>query len=166
MKTTRRTRTGTRRILHPTDFSPASTPAFHKAVEAAVAYRAELLVAHVLPSLPMDPAGIMTAATWARVLADQRAVAERQVARLVAKARRAGARATGLVMDVGVTHEQIARLARRRRAGLIVMGTHGRTGLQRALLGSVAGRVIATAPCPVMTVHPRAQRHPKLAPAA
>jgi nucleotide-binding universal stress UspA family protein len=46
------------------------------------------------------------------------------------------------------------------------MGTHGRTGLQRALLGSVAARVIATAPCAVMTVHPRARRRPRLAPAA
>jgi nucleotide-binding universal stress UspA family protein len=41
---------------------------------------------------------------------------------------------------------------------LIVMGTHGRTGLQRALLGSVAARVLATAPCAVMTVHAPAPR--------
>lgn len=166
MRTTRRPRSGIRRIVHPSDFSPASTPAFQKAVEAARAYRADLLLVHVLPALPMSPAGLMTAEAWTQLLADQRAVAERLLGRLVEKARRAGARATGTVMEVGVTHEQIVRMARRRRAGLIVMGTHGRTGLQRALLGSVAARVIATAPCAVMTVHPRARRRPRLAPAA
>jgi nucleotide-binding universal stress UspA family protein len=51
-----------------------------------------------------------------------------------------------------VPHEQIARTARRQRADLVVMGTHGRTGLAKIFLGSVAGRVIAIAPCPVMTV--------------
>src|SRR5207245_9106636 len=81
-----------------------------------------------------------------------RATAQRQLGRLVAKAKAAGVRASGTLLDVGVTHEGIVRFARAKRAGLIVMGTHGRTGLTRALLGSVAARVIATARCPVMTV--------------
>jgi nucleotide-binding universal stress UspA family protein len=139
--------------MHPSDFSPASTPAFHKAVEAAKAFRADLLVVHVLAAVPVSPAAEITAETWDVLLSSQRGAAEERLGRLVAKARAAGIRVSGLVMDVGVTHEQIVRLARRRRIGLIVMGTHGRTGLTRALLGSVAARVIATAPCPVMTVH-------------
>ncbi len=52
----------------------------------------------------------------------------------------------------GVAHEQIVRAARARRADLIVVGTHGRSGLARFFLGSVAGRVVATATCPVLTV--------------
>jgi universal stress protein A len=55
----------------------------------------------------------------------------------------------------GVAHEQIARIARARRCDLIVMGTHGRTGVARFFLGSVAARVAATAPCPVLTVRGR-----------
>jgi nucleotide-binding universal stress UspA family protein len=55
----------------------------------------------------------------------------------------------------GVAHEQIARAAKRQRADLIVMGTHGRTGMARFFLGSVAARVAATAPCPVLTVRGR-----------
>jgi nucleotide-binding universal stress UspA family protein len=146
------------RILHPSDFSPASTPAFHKAVEAANAFRADLLLAHVLAAVPVSPAAEITAETWDVLLGSQRATAEERLGRLVKKARAAGVRVSGIVMDVGVPHEQIVRLARRRRIGLIVIGTHGRTGLSRALVGSVASRVIATAPCPVMTVHAPSRR--------
>jgi nucleotide-binding universal stress UspA family protein len=55
----------------------------------------------------------------------------------------------------GVAHEQIIRTARRQKADMIVMGTHGRTGMARFFLGSVAARVTATAPCPVLTVRGR-----------
>ena len=60
----------------------------------------------------------------------------------------------GLVVE-GVAHEQITRAAKRLRADLIVMGTHGRTGVARFFVGSVAARVTATAPCPVLTVRGR-----------
>jgi universal stress protein A len=156
-----------RRVLHASDFSPASTPAFRRAVEAAKAFHADLLIVHVLAALPVGVGGEMTAETWDVLLTSQREVAEERLARLVKRARAAGVRVSGVVMDVGVTHEQIVRMARRRRCGLIVMGTHGRTGLTRALLGSVATRVIATAPCPVMTVHASSRRPPlALAPGA
>jgi nucleotide-binding universal stress UspA family protein len=56
----------------------------------------------------------------------------------------------------GVTHEQIVRTAKRQRADVIVMGTHGRTGVARFFLGSVAARAAAMAPCPVLTVRGRA----------
>jgi nucleotide-binding universal stress UspA family protein len=52
-----------------------------------------------------------------------------------------------------VPAERIVRLAKTRRADVIVMGTHGRTGFRRAILGSVAARVVALATCPVLTVH-------------
>jgi nucleotide-binding universal stress UspA family protein len=63
-------------------------------------------------------------------------------------------RARGLLVE-GVAHEQITRAAKRLRADLIVMGTHGRTGVARFFVGSVAARVTATAPCPVLTVRGR-----------
>ena len=58
------------------------------------------------------------------------------------------------VVKVGVAWEEIVRLAAEEHADMIVMGTQGRTGLDRLLLGSVAERVIRQAPCPVLTVRP------------
>jgi nucleotide-binding universal stress UspA family protein len=79
------------------------------------------------------------------------AAASKELAALVAKAKKAGVRAKAVVRD-GIAHEQIVRAARSPRADMIVIGTHGRTGLAKFFLGSVAGRVVATAKCPVMTV--------------
>ncbi|MBI1845875.1 MAG: universal stress protein [Candidatus Rokubacteria bacterium] len=67
------------------------------------------------------------------------------------QARARGARATGLLLE-GSSAEAIVRAARGKRAAMIVMGTHGRSGLVRMMLGSVASRVIALARCPVLTV--------------
>jgi nucleotide-binding universal stress UspA family protein len=141
-----------RRILHPTDFSPASRPAFRKALELAKASHAQLLVAHVLSSLPIMPDEYMTPNVWDELERGQRVAGQRQLNRLVAKAKAAGVRARALLLDIGVTHERIVRLANARRIDMIVMGTHGRSGLTKALLGSVASRVLASASCPVMTV--------------
>jgi nucleotide-binding universal stress UspA family protein len=142
-----------RRIVHPTDFSTASRPAFRKAIELAKANGAPLLIVHVLPVLPMLPDAYLAASTYNELAAGQREHGQKQMARLVAHAKAAGARASGIVMDVGVAAERIVRFAKSRRADLIVMGTHGRTGLTRALVGSVAARVVALAACPFLTVH-------------
>ncbi|HEX4994617.1 MAG TPA: universal stress protein, partial [Methylomirabilota bacterium] len=75
-------------------------------------------------------------------------------AAIVARARKAGVRATGLLLE-GVPHERVARAARARKADLLVIGTHGRTGLAKFFLGSVATRLVASAPCPVLTVRGR-----------
>jgi nucleotide-binding universal stress UspA family protein len=141
-----------RTILHPTDFSAASRPAFRKALELARRDGAQLLVAHVLPTLPLLPDAYVAASTYDAMLRGQRDTASKELTRLVSRAKAGGVRATGVLLDFGVPAERITRLARARGADLIVMGTHGRTGLTRALLGSVATRVISTAPCPVMTV--------------
>jgi nucleotide-binding universal stress UspA family protein len=141
-----------RRILHPTDFSRASGAAFTKAVDLAKTNKAELLVVHVLaPAMPMVGDGYVSPQVYEDLAASARAYGKKNLDALVAKAKKAGVRAKSILLD-GVPHEQIARTARRQRADLVVMGTHGRTGLAKLFLGSVAGRVIAIAPCPVMTV--------------
>ena len=142
-----------RRILYPSDFSPASRPAFKRAVELARSLRSQLLIVHVMSPPPIIGEGYMTPETMDVLLQSQRHVAQRQLRVLVARAKRAGVRASGLLVETGMPHEQIVRVARRKRADMIAMGTHGRTGLTRLLLGSVAARVIATAKCPVLTVH-------------
>ena len=144
-----------RRILHATDFSRASGAAMAKAVELARTNRAELLVVHVLsPVVPMAGDGYVSPRVYADIEASARAAAGKQLARLVARATRAGARVKSLLLD-GIAHEQIVRAARSRRADLIVIGTHGRTGLAKFFLGSVAGRVVTAAACPVLTVRGR-----------
>jgi nucleotide-binding universal stress UspA family protein len=141
-----------RRILYPSDFSRASGAAFTKALEMAKTNRAELLIVHVLaPVMPMVGDGYVSPKIYEEIEATARAQAQAQIDRLLAKARKAGARVKGLLMD-GVPHEQITRAARSKRADLIVIGTHGRTGLAKFFLGSVAGRVVSIAPCPVLTV--------------
>jgi universal stress protein A len=142
-----------RRILHPTDFSAASRPAFKRAVALAKAERAQLIVVHVLPAIVVLPDGYMSPDTWNQLERGQRMVAQRQLNKVLAEAKRVGVRARSVLIDMGVTHEQIVRFARARRIDLIVMGTHGRSGVVKAILGSVASRVLASARCPVMTVH-------------
>jgi nucleotide-binding universal stress UspA family protein len=142
-----------RRILHPSDFSAASRPAFRKALELAKASRAQLLVVHVLPVLPLLPDAYIAATTYDELLRGQHITAQKQLDRLVREAKAAGVRTLGTLLDFGVPADRITRLAKSRRAEVIVMGTHGRTGFRRAFLGSVAARVVAMAPCPVLTVH-------------
>jgi nucleotide-binding universal stress UspA family protein len=71
--------------------------------------------------------------------------------RMLVRAKRAEVPAADVLLE-GSPAEKIVQLAEKRRAGLIVMGTRGRTGLKKLLLGSVAERVIGLAPCPVLTI--------------
>jgi len=140
------------RILHPSDYSRASGAAFAKAVELAKSNRAELIVLHVMTSvIPVVGDGYVSPEVFEEIEATATAEAKKQLDRLVAKARKAGVRARGLLVE-GVPHEQIMKAARSTRANLVVIGTHGRTGLMKFFLGSVAGRVVSTARCPVLTV--------------
>ena len=144
-----------RRVVHPTDFSPASGPAFREARELAKRNGATLVIVHVLPTLPMVADAYMAASAYDEMLRGHRLQAEKAMNRVVKRARAAGVRTTGHVVDFGAVSEAIARFTKRQRADLIVMGTHGHGILARALLGSVAERVISRAPCPVMTVRGR-----------
>jgi nucleotide-binding universal stress UspA family protein len=129
--------------------------AFNRAVETAKANRAELLLVHVItPSIPPIGDGYISPKVYAEMEASARAYGKRELEALVAKARRAGARVRGILLE-GQAHERIAQAARRQRADLVIMGTHGRTGFARFFIGSVASRVLAIAPCPVMTVRGR-----------
>ena len=147
-----------KRILHPSDFSSASRAAFAKAVEMTKANRGELVLLHVLtPVVPVVGEGYISPKVYDDIVASAEAWARRQIGALVAKAKKAGVRARGLVVE-GVPHDRIVRAARSTRADLVVMGTHGRTGFAKLFLGSVAARVLATAPCPVLTVRGKGAR--------
>ena len=141
-----------RRILHPTDFSGASGAAFKRAIALAKADKAQLFIAHVIaPPMPIAGEGYIPPNLYEDLEASARKYAEKKLAALQVKARAAGVRAASLVLE-GVAHEQIGRAARSKKVDLIVIGTHGRTGLQHVLHGSVAAKVVRLAPCPVLTV--------------
>ncbi|GEJ56724.1 universal stress protein [Anaeromyxobacter diazotrophicus] len=139
-----------RRILVATDFSPASAPAFERALGLARAMGARLDVLHAyqeraLAELGYAPVGSFDA--WDR---EVRAQAAARLEPLVARARAAGVEAEPLLVT-GFPDEAIVEAARQRRADLVVVGTHGRRGAARVMLGSVAARVVANAGCPVLT---------------
>jgi nucleotide-binding universal stress UspA family protein len=139
-----------RTIMHATDFSSASRAAFTKALQLARRDHAPLVIAHVMtPPVPIIGDGYVSPATWENIYRGYRKSAQRKLDAAIAKAKAAGVRARGLLLE-GVPHEQILRAAK--RAGLLVIGTHGRTGVARFFVGSVAGRIVAGSRCPVVTV--------------
>jgi nucleotide-binding universal stress UspA family protein len=140
-----------RRILHPTDFSSASSAAYRRAVELAKANRAELLLVHVLSPLVLPTDGYVSPKLYDEMSTAAHAAGRKQLDALVKKATQAGVRARPLLLE-GLPHERIAQAARSKKADVVVVGTHGRTGFSRFFLGSVASRVLAVSPCPVLTV--------------
>lgn len=148
-----------RRILFATDFSPASRAAFRTAVELARRERGHLVIAHVLPAVaPIGVESYVSARMYEDMEASVRRWAEKRLDTLVADAIGSRVTARSLLLAGPAVHEAIARAAAKERSDVVVIGTHGRTGLERVLVGSVAARIIGTAPCPVLTVRPRAAR--------
>lgn len=146
-----------RRVLHASDFSRASAPAFAKAVELAKKDHAELRLLHVLDPLMPMPDGYVSPPTYEQLRTSAREYGRKQLARLVTRAAKAGVRATPDLRE-GTPWSEIVRASRAPGVDLVVIGTHGRTGLSRLLLGSVASRVIGLARCPVLAVGARAGR--------
>jgi nucleotide-binding universal stress UspA family protein len=154
-----------KRMLIPTDLSPAALHALEYAVDLAKPFDAELVLLFVLESLfyPLPDYDGAQSAAMAEAFAEQRRIAQRAMARLEKRYAKRGTKLRTLLQS-GRPAEAIVDTAKRTRADLVVMATHGRTGVSRLLLGSVAERVVRTAPCPVLTLHapskkPSAMRH-------
>ena len=140
-----------RRILHATDLSPASRRAFDTALAIAKSLNARLTIAYVLAPVVTVPDQYIDAATLDRLDQQARQWSTQHLDRLAARAKKAGVQATVVLRD-GDPADQIVRACRAAKADLIIVGTHGRRGLPKFFLGSVAERVVSTAPCPVVTV--------------
>lgn len=141
-------------LLHPTDFSEGADRALAEAIRIARALGAEVLLLHVESPFYSEGLKGMTVADRVRVHEAERRWVEEMLEARVAGIRAAGVPARG-VIQIGLPFEEIVRTAEAQGADLIVMGTQGRAGLDRMSLGSVADRVIRTAPCPVVTVRER-----------
>jgi nucleotide-binding universal stress UspA family protein len=146
--------TGYRRILWPTDFSPLAKAALPHAVGLAAGTGAELVLLHVLPSLAAYAVPDLSGALSVSLQRNARVAAQRQIHRLEKQVKGPNFR-THTVLTEGVPFDQIVRAAKRLRCDLIVLATHGRTGLAHAIMGSVAENVVRRAPCPVLTVRPQ-----------
>jgi universal stress protein A len=142
------------RILHATDYSKASARALDEAIALAKQNGAELLVLHVIDPVPPYAAGedIGGAELYMKLEETTKQEAENSMKKLIEKLRKLKVNAKSLLLR-GTAPEQIVRTAKSRRANLIVIGTHGRTGLSKLFMGSVANKVVSTAHCPVLTVH-------------
>jgi putative phosphoribosyl transferase len=130
-------------ILHPTDFSESSEGAFQFACALARDYGAQVVVVHAF-----EPPGGLEAKEYRRAIG----LDEELNARLQAVKPTERAVEVRHLLVEGSPVEAILRAAEVERCDLIVMGTHGRTGLRRAVMGSVAAAVTRRAGCPVLTV--------------
>ena len=139
------------KILHPTDFSECATQAEAQAVELASNLDGELVLFQAVVEAPLYGEGFLNIRESQKVYSAQRRWAEETLEARAAQLRQAGIKVSWR-LQAGVPFEEIVKAAEEEHVDLIVMGTHGRSGLNRVLLGSVAERVIRLAPCPVLTV--------------
>ncbi len=134
-------------ILHPTDFSRSANHAFEVACSLAGQHQARLLLLHVVsppapPPLPYNEAGMGTIEDDAELAYER--LEEMRTAKSQLKIE--------YVLAEGQPADEIVRVAREINADLIIMGTHGRTGLEHLVMGNVAEQVTREAPCRVVTV--------------
>jgi nucleotide-binding universal stress UspA family protein len=142
---------GFHRIVVPTDFSACSQEAWALARRLAGAFGSELLPVHVVVESPLWGEGPFNMDRVREVYATARTWGRAELDKWAAQGRAAGLKVRP-VLRTGVPHKEIVALATDELADLLVIGTHGRGGVSRALLGSVADRVVRLAPCPVLTV--------------
>jgi len=105
--------------------------------------------------VPLVPDVYVAASVYERLRQAYDESARKRLDRLRRKAVAAGVRASALLRDSASAPEEIVRVARAKRIDIIVMGTHGRGGIAKMFLGSVAERVVRTATRPVLTVRGR-----------
>ncbi|HYB40137.1 MAG TPA: universal stress protein [Candidatus Methylomirabilis sp.] len=139
------------RIVVPTDFSECAEEAWALARRIAGAVGSEIVLVHVFVDPPLyGEAPLTPAATW-QVFEEARQWVENELDKWTAAARSKGIAARKAVRT-GSPPQQIIEVVADEHADLVVIGTHGRGGVSRALLGSVADRVVRMASCPVLTV--------------
>jgi universal stress protein A len=140
----------TQHVLVPVDFSADAEQALDYAMRLARTLHARLTLLHVIEPLAV---GSMDALPYAFVQDLEDKITQAMVP-YRERVQAAGLRCDFAIMH-GVPFHVIVDIARKEKTDLIIMGTHGRTGLRHVLLGSVAERVVRLAPCPVLVVRLR-----------
>jgi len=139
-----------RRILLPTDLSKAADRALKQAVELAAQHRAKIDILHVATLEKLDPANFQQSLNAYMAKVEDEVFSDLATRSDAIKTR-------GLAVETVVVRrlypvEGILERIRETEPDVVVMGTHGRSGFRKLLLGSVAARIVLESPCPVMTV--------------
>ncbi len=140
-----------KRILFPTDFSEGSANAIPYVVGMARQYGARLYILHVVYDIAKITGWYVPHVTVDELYADMETSARKEIERCCVEELR-GFKDVDRVLLRGVPYEEIIKFAADNSIDLIVIGTHGRKGLDRMLFGSTAEQVVRNAPCPVLTV--------------
>src|SRR5271157_239119 len=147
-----------KKILFATDFSPASEAALPHAISLASHYGSNLYFAHVIalgyPDFPPPEES-------ATKLQQTREFTERELERMLGAARQKGISCQPLIGE-GTIWNVLSEMIHKSGIDLVVVGTHGRRGLKKLRLGSVAEEVLRRAPCPVLTVGPKVSETPSV----
>lgn len=140
-------------ILFPTDFSDGARAAMNHAVSLAKDYKAKLLLMYVVQDIAVSEWYIPSTLSMTELLEDMEKGAWTEMEKLGSEVgATVGADNMEKIISRGVPFVEILRTAKDRSVDLIVIGTHGRTGIDHMLFGSTAEKVVRKSPCPVLTV--------------
>jgi nucleotide-binding universal stress UspA family protein len=142
------------RILCPVDFSEFSATAYEYAYSLSRQYKAKLFVLHVMEPVVSVYRGILVPSLVEEIYSRQDSDAREQIRKLESTYAGKGV-ASEVVIQVGLVADSILSFVKARDVDLVVVGTHGRRGLDRLMMGSVAERVLRRATCPVLAVRER-----------
>lgn len=143
-----------KKIMSPTDFSKPSEIALQSAIELAGHFSSELLLVHVLA--PLSAAPTMTghsAISFSEIMNEMRTSTENLLNHMVENKIPASIHAQPRMLE-GLAAEEIARCAKEENVDLIVISSHGKSGLKRLMFGSVTDKVMRIAGCPVLIISP------------
>src|SRR5262249_53464173 len=149
---TRGAMTTINRIVHATDLSPASEPAWNEARRLARLFDAEVVVVHAMaPPILFPTEGYFPPQLYEELVQSARRDAEEGFDRLLGGVPGSGLKVR-IRLEDGPPAQRILEVVDEEAADLLVVGTHGRGGLERLMVGSVADRLLRQATCPVLTV--------------
>jgi universal stress protein A len=138
-------------ILFPTDFSEGSSQALQYAVDMAKKYGAKLYIVHVIYDIAKATGWYVPHTSMDQMYKDIEAGAKKELEAFGVE-ELSGIKNIERSVIVGVPHEEIINFAKKNKIDIIIIGTHGRKGIDRILFGSTAAQVVRFAPCPVLTV--------------
>jgi nucleotide-binding universal stress UspA family protein len=146
-----------RKILVPTDFSDVSKKALRYAKALAAVHGAEILVLHVVEDTAYPIETVLRQGNFPHLRDEITKVLKRQLEDLLKTEFEGGGKLRALSAS-GKPFVEICRVAAAEDVDLIVIATHGHTGIKHVILGSNAERVVRQAPCPVLTVRDKASK--------
>jgi nucleotide-binding universal stress UspA family protein len=138
-------------ILFPTDFSEGSAEALKYAVEFANRYGAKLYVLHVIYDIAKASGWYVPHVSMDAIYKDIQEGARKELDNFGVN-ELSGLKNIERIVQTGVPYQEIMNCAVKNKIDMIIIGTHGRTGIDRILFGSTAAQVVRNAPCPVLTV--------------